>query len=495
MVSRRCNPARRPARVLLGTLFAAFTIGESASSDAPVLERAIAADLNGSARDAIVFRLPNGSGAGVFLPDAQGRYVLKLQPALGPDVRSLTLGDADHDGMADLLVARANGDLMFWKGAGGGDFTSELLAPARALESEHDLHAAHRAASAEPPVLTGRQRERIVAAMAHDSIPTEISVAETSVAFASLDSDDVRSIAVVTSDGRLEVATGARILGVRLPAGFAPRLVVSGRFGAGAGRSFAVVGEGLRPRLVLVTPVAGATPSGAVLDWETSEVASPEAVFNVNVGQGGFSFAPPTVTIQVGDTVHWVWSAGGHTVTSGGSCTADNLFCSPSNLNCAAGANSASGATYDHVFPSVGSFPYFCRPHCSFGMTGTVIVQAPAAPGVVPDRTPAVPLRVSPAAGGMLALTWGASCSAGVTAYGIYEGTIPIAGAYDHKSSACPPGTATTATVTPTAGDHYYLVVPRTATAEGSYGKSSASVEIPPGSPVCVATQNLAACP
>jgi plastocyanin len=44
-------------------------------------------------------------------------------------------------------------------------------------------------------------------------------------------------------------------------------------------------------------------------------------------------------------------------------------------MNCATAATLASGSTYSHTFTQAGSFPYFCRPHCSMGMTGTVVVQ------------------------------------------------------------------------------------------------------------------------
>lgn len=509
MNPRHSLPLSRPLGVFLTILLVAMALFSPARAQAPRLERAIAADLTASGRDAIVFRLADGSGAGVFLPAADGRFILNLHPALGPDLESLTLGDADHDGRADLLVTRGTGELVFWKGLAGGDFTSELV---EASHHAGDLHAAHRAATGVAPALTGADRDRIVASMAHASIRSSLTVAELGAASVSLPerpvfsaatidrgSDETAETAALMQDGRLVIFVGVRAdraVEIGLPEGFSPRLVASGRFAPGEARSFAVVGDGVRPRLVLVAPDAGTTSSATGLQWSVREVSAPEAVFNVNVGSGGLSYAPATVNIQVGDTVHWIFVNSGHTVTSGSSCTADNLFCSPANLNCATGANSPSGTTYDRVFPAPGSFPYFCRPHCNFGMTGTVNVAAAASPGVVPDRLPAVPLRVNRGAGVTLALSWGASCSGGVTAYGIYEGTIPIAGAYDHKSNACPAGIATSAIITPVdGGNHYYLVVPRTATAEGSYGKNSATVEIPVGTTTCVAPQNLAACP
>ena len=34
-----------------------------------------------------------------------------------------------------------------------------------------------------------------------------------------------------------------------------------------------------------------------------------------------------------------------------------------------------SGETFEVRFDQVGTFPYYCNPHRSLGMTGTIIVQ------------------------------------------------------------------------------------------------------------------------
>jgi plastocyanin len=87
------------------------------------------------------------------------------------------------------------------------------------------------------------------------------------------------------------------------------------------------------------------------------------------------TFSPATVTVHVGDTVQWTFDTGGHTVTSGSGCAADNKFCSPNDTSCSTGTTSASGSTYSHTFTTAGTFPYFCTTHCSLNMTGTVTVQ------------------------------------------------------------------------------------------------------------------------
>jgi plastocyanin len=99
-------------------------------------------------------------------------------------------------------------------------------------------------------------------------------------------------------------------------------------------------------------------------------------VWTVHVGPNGNNrFVPDALTIRVGDTVHWVWDASNHTVTSGAGGTADDRFCSPSDTQCSSTPTSERGATYDHTFRERGTFPYFCRPHRMSGMTGVITVQ------------------------------------------------------------------------------------------------------------------------
>jgi plastocyanin len=68
-------------------------------------------------------------------------------------------------------------------------------------------------------------------------------------------------------------------------------------------------------------------------------------VFDVAVGPVGnkLRFVPDTLNISVGDTVRWTWGSDNHSVTSGTSCTADEPFCSPDNMNCDTGILSNTG--------------------------------------------------------------------------------------------------------------------------------------------------------
>jgi glucose/arabinose dehydrogenase/plastocyanin len=99
------------------------------------------------------------------------------------------------------------------------------------------------------------------------------------------------------------------------------------------------------------------------------------------VGMSGFSFMPPTVTIQVGDTVMWTnMDSIAHTTTSGANPpTSDGLWNS--------GAL-GSHQTFSHTFTQAGTFPYFCEFHFGFGMRGTVIVQGGNGPPTVSITSP-----------------------------------------------------------------------------------------------------------
>lgn len=116
------------------------------------------------------------------------------------------------------------------------------------------------------------------------------------------------------------------------------------------------------------------------------------------------------------------------------------------------------------------------------------------ASGVVPDgdQVPGVPLTVNLAAGN-LNLSWGGSCAASDTDYEIYEGTM---GAYySHSLMFCSTAGATTKSFPAPGGSTYYLVVPRNAVAEGSYGRDSSGAVRPAGAASCLPQQIAVTCP
>ena len=98
--------------------------------------------------------------------------------------------------------------------------------------------------------------------------------------------------------------------------------------------------------------------------------------------------------------------------------------------------------------------------------------------GEVPDGAglPGQPLTIDRGATpGDIVITWGASCSAGDTDYGVYEGTQ---GNWSSTTPVtCSTSGATSWSFTPSAGNRYYLVVPQTENVEGSYGVDSSGVQ------------------
>jgi plastocyanin len=110
------------------------------------------------------------------------------------------------------------------------------------------------------------------------------------------------------------------------------------------------------------------------------DMAAPAGVQTVTVHvapNGALLFSPAAVTIRTGDTVHWVFDAVGHNVTSGVVPTPDGRFCSMPGPNgdCVNGRAtiySNIGQVYDHVFAEAGNFPYYCGVHL---FAGTVTVQ------------------------------------------------------------------------------------------------------------------------
>jgi trimeric autotransporter adhesin len=110
----------------------------------------------------------------------------------------------------------------------------------------------------------------------------------------------------------------------------------------------------------------------------------------VTVDVVNFAFSPKAVSINVGDTIHWVWDANFHSTTSVSgiaeqwdSGVHDTPF------------------TFDHTFTTVGSFAYYCVIHgfdngdgTAGGMSGTITVNgAPILDSIaVTPANPSVPV-------------------------------------------------------------------------------------------------------
>jgi len=94
----------------------------------------------------------------------------------------------------------------------------------------------------------------------------------------------------------------------------------------------------------------------------TSSVLFSQTTHDVTVQN--FSFSPQTLTITTGDIVKWTNISGTHNVRAN-----DNSFYS--------GSAAPAPWEFTHTFTTAGDFPYYCEPHASMGMTGTIVVQNP----------------------------------------------------------------------------------------------------------------------
>lgn len=81
------------------------------------------------------------------------------------------------------------------------------------------------------------------------------------------------------------------------------------------------------------------------------------------IEQQGLTFSPQTLTVQVGDTVRWVWSAGSHTTTSGDIPAGALPWDNPLNQN---------NTEFEYVVEMAGVYNYHCTPHQTMGMSGTI---------------------------------------------------------------------------------------------------------------------------
>jgi plastocyanin len=79
-----------------------------------------------------------------------------------------------------------------------------------------------------------------------------------------------------------------------------------------------------------------------------------------------FEFIPQNVDIAVGDTVEWQWVEGTHTTTSD-STTGQNVWDAPIDVG---------HQVFRFVITAPGVHHYYCIPHQSLGMVGTITATA-----------------------------------------------------------------------------------------------------------------------
>ena len=89
----------------------------------------------------------------------------------------------------------------------------------------------------------------------------------------------------------------------------------------------------------------------------------------VHVDVRSRTFDPPTILLNQGDQVVWVWHADRHSVTSGTGIPGDGLFDSGPLFY-----NSTSGTAFSWKSDRVDTLAYYCTPHLADGHTGTLMI-------------------------------------------------------------------------------------------------------------------------
>ena len=117
------------------------------------------------------------------------------------------------------------------------------------------------------------------------------------------------------------------------------------------------------------TPTPESTPTPD--QTPTPEPTPTPVAQSVDVGAGdGFSFAPDSFTIEVGDTVEWVWVGSNHNVTAESAPAGSDWTGTPG----APDRLFDSGHTSRYTFEVPGEYSYYCDPHRSAGMVGSFTV-------------------------------------------------------------------------------------------------------------------------
>ncbi|WP_123115212.1 plastocyanin/azurin family copper-binding protein [Halorubrum sp. CBA1229] len=104
---------------------------------------------------------------------------------------------------------------------------------------------------------------------------------------------------------------------------------------------------------------------------------SDTAEVNMITEDGGYHFEPHVVRVNVGGTVTWHNESGSHSTTAYHSDNDQPQLVPEGAASWDSGIVSEQGATFEHTFETEGVYHYYCTPHESLGMIGSVIVGEP----------------------------------------------------------------------------------------------------------------------
>ena len=194
-------------------------------------------------------------------------------------------------------------------------------------------------------------------------------------------------------------------------------------------------------------------------------LALPAFATVVTVTVANYSFTPSSsVTLNINDTIKWVWSNGAHTTTSGTIPTGAATWNAPI---------SSTSASYSYVPTVAGTYNYFCTPHQSLGMTGTFTVNC----ATLATPTASVVNNAATTACLASAPTLSSTTATGVT-YQWKNGGVAVTG-------------ATASTFTPTTTGAYTVTTQNACSTTATSNAISVTINNPPATPVA-ATQNSA---
>ncbi|WP_303652014.1 plastocyanin/azurin family copper-binding protein [Halorubrum ezzemoulense] len=92
---------------------------------------------------------------------------------------------------------------------------------------------------------------------------------------------------------------------------------------------------------------------------------------------GGYHFEPHVVRVNVGGTVTWTNESGSHSATAYHPDNDQPQLVPDGAAAWDSGLRSEEGATFEHTFETEGVYHYYCTPHETVGMLGSVIVGDP----------------------------------------------------------------------------------------------------------------------
>ncbi len=123
------------------------------------------------------------------------------------------------------------------------------------------------------------------------------------------------------------------------------------------------------------------TESGNSDDGEGHDEAvgapSDTAEVNMIAKDGDNHFEPHVVRVNVGGTVTWTNESGSHSTTAYHPDNDQPLLVPDGAAAWDSGILSEGGATFEHTFETEGVYHYYCTPHETLGMLGTIIVGEP----------------------------------------------------------------------------------------------------------------------